>query len=94
MPGGWATDRLKSMTKSCSFFVTKTGCFGLGPGYLEVDDAVYMLNGGTVPIVLRDPGRHNVPSLGERKCHLLIGYFYVHGIIDNRLKDEPRRTYL
>ena len=60
------------------FFVTeKKGYFGLGPRSLESGDGVFLLEGGSVPFVLR----RNADGMYRIGTFFLFGDAYVHGIM-------------
>ncbi|KAH7330151.1 heterokaryon incompatibility protein-domain-containing protein [Rhexocercosporidium sp. MPI-PUGE-AT-0058] len=60
-----------------SFFITKAGFFGIGPGIVEQGDSVVILLGADVPFIVRE----------KEKCgdnfggYALIGECYVHGLM-------------
>lgn len=60
-----------------SFFITKAGFFGIGPGILKEEDPVVILLGADVPFIIRE----------KEKCgdnfggYALIGECYVHGLM-------------
>jgi hypothetical protein len=57
------------------FFVTSRGFFGLGPRNMEEGDAVFVLYGCSVPVVLRPKGEH----------WSLVGEAFVAGIMDGEV---------
>lgn len=60
-----------------SFFTTKAGLFGIGPGIVEPEDSVVILLGADVPFIIRE----------KEKCgdnfggYALIGECYVRGLM-------------
>ncbi|MCJ1257316.1 hypothetical protein MMC24_005141 [Lignoscripta atroalba] len=69
------------------FFLTSRGYMGLGPVEMESGDVVCVLKGGKMPFVLReldDEVCEGCEGCGgtERACHRLVGFAYVHGIMD------------
>ncbi|KAK7746220.1 hypothetical protein SLS62_009436 [Diatrype stigma] len=77
-----------SATMARRFFVTSTGYMGLGPSSTAVGDCVYVLIGGCTPFVLRSAGESEVPSVGRRSCHRLVGDCYVHGLMDGEAMEH------
>ncbi|KAK0744662.1 heterokaryon incompatibility protein-domain-containing protein [Apiosordaria backusii] len=57
------------------FFQTEEGHFGSGPRDTKVGDEVWIVLGSLVPLVLR-------PVTQGEECRELVGYGYVHGIMD------------
>ncbi|KAK4129671.1 hypothetical protein N657DRAFT_538289, partial [Parathielavia appendiculata] len=57
-------------------FVKKRGYIGAGPLSARVGDAVCVLAGGHVPLVLREEHGGNADG-----CVTLIGNCYVHGVM-------------
>lgn len=79
-----------SATMGCRLFVTSTGYMGLGPSSTVVGDSVYVLVGGCTPFVLRPAGESDIPSIGHKQCHQLIGDCYVHGLMDGEAMERYR----
>lgn len=75
-----------------SFIFTRSGSMGFAPDWCKPGDAIAIMGGGNVPIVLRpvnqmsDPGRDGVP------CYEVIGEAYVHGFMDGQAFDASGRT--
>lgn len=69
-----------------SFFLTRKGYMGLGPSDLQVSDRVSIVSGSRVPFILRPVERPDTERLLELDqsglCYTLVGYCYVHGIMD------------
>jgi len=60
------------------FFVSKDeGWLGLAPMEAELGDRIALLEGGSVPYILR-------PKIGKETEYELIGDAYVHGIMDGQ----------
>lgn len=59
-----------------------TGLLGLGPRYVQAGDAVAVLPGSRVPIVLRPVID---PQAGLTYTYTLVGNAYVHGMMDGRI---------
>jgi hypothetical protein len=53
---------VESATVSRRFFITQKGYMGLGPADTKKDDFVFVLCGGSVPFILRDGGKHRIPT--------------------------------
>ena len=91
--GNYAVAIDESVTSATShrrLFRTRKGFMGLGPENLQINDTVYVLDGGAVPFLLRDAGDKEVHKVGSRKSYTLVGDCYVHGIMDDELKHEVR----
>ncbi len=58
-------------TAKKSFFVTKSGYMGLGPGLIQNGDKVYVLFGCQHPLLLRKDGNN----------YLLVGDAYIYGMM-------------
>jgi hypothetical protein len=56
-----------------SFFITKAGFFGIGPGILKEEDSVVILLGADVPFIIREKEKFG--------GYALIGECYVHGLM-------------
>ncbi|KAH6644550.1 heterokaryon incompatibility protein-domain-containing protein [Boeremia exigua] len=63
------------------FAVTKKGRLAWCPNTCQVGDAISVLAGGTVPIVLRECGN---------KTYQVVGDAYVHGIMDGEAIEDMR----
>ena len=78
------------------FFVTERGYIGLGPAKMQPGDVVCVLRGGKVPFVLRaaEEDGENDDNHGDGPCraagacaaeqgyYSLVGYAYLHGVMD------------
>ncbi|KAL5314438.1 hypothetical protein ACEPPN_017078 [Leptodophora sp. 'Broadleaf-Isolate-01'] len=71
------------------FFITRGGYMGMGPFGMEREDMVYLVEGATVPLILRGVERvfvgdgHQFPfQVQSENEFLFIGDAYVHGIMD------------
>jgi hypothetical protein len=76
------------ITKKKSFFITRTGYFGLGPLALEEGDMVCVLPGCSVPLLIRKRDYY----------HVLVGECFVWGLMDgeamlNRKIDEDYELF-
>jgi len=73
-------------TKGRRFFITRHNHMGIGPARLirtlPDPDEIYVLEGGRTPFALRRVGQKEVPSLGARDCHELLGDCYLEGFMD------------
>lgn len=81
---GVADDFHFDMNLSCkgrSFFITKTGYYGLGPWITKPGDECGILKGARVPFVLRRESGQVAAKL--------VGEAYVHGIMNGELLKEP-----
>jgi len=69
---------IKASTKMRKFFVSKDeGWLRLAPMDAELGDRIALLEGGSVPYILR-------PKIGKETEYELIGDAYVHGIMDGQ----------
>jgi hypothetical protein len=59
-------------------FITQKGYFGLGPRATVVGDAVCVLFGARVPLILREVEDH----------YLLVGESFIHGLVDGEAVSE------
>jgi hypothetical protein len=71
------------------FFITRGGYMGIGPFGMEREDMVYLVEGATVPLILRGDERVFIgdglqfPFQAQSKDQFqFIGDAYVHGIMD------------
>lgn len=71
------------------FFITRGGYMGIGPFGMEREDMVCLVEGATVPLILRSDERvfigdgHRFPFQVQSKNQFqFIGEAYVHGIMD------------
>lgn len=60
-----------------SFFVTKNGLMGIGPATAAVGDLVCVVEGATVPLILR-----KWDGEGQDIRYKFVGESYVHGLMD------------
>jgi hypothetical protein len=75
------SDMLFTGSKNRTFFVTRQGYMGVGPGCLGEQDIVCVFLGGKVPFVLHR----------EHSEYLLLGESYVHGIMEGEIMEEVAR---
>jgi Heterokaryon incompatibility protein (HET) len=71
--------RVRSVVWNRSLFLTKSGRVGLGPSNVQVGDAIAILFGCSVPVVLRPTQRE--PKQAESH-YRIVGQAYVHGIMN------------
>jgi hypothetical protein len=74
-----AMDFMESFTKFCNnrrFFRTEKGRLGWGPDQMREGDVVCIVNGGVVPLVLRDDGERGFEVIGDA---------YIHEIMDGEI---------
>ncbi|KAJ3545639.1 hypothetical protein NM208_g2414 [Fusarium decemcellulare] len=87
-----------SATLNRRLFFTKKGYMGLGPATMKAGDAAYVFAGGHMPFIVRHAKERDVPKVGMRNCHELIGDCYIHGIMDGEVMDkfeqDKRSVYL
>jgi hypothetical protein len=86
------------------FFITGRGYIGIGPGRMQAGDQIYILSGGTVPLVLRRAETQVIftpPDMSDPQpqlLHTFVGDCYVHGIMDGEYikgrKEDLRPVYL
>ncbi|KAK4125751.1 HET-domain-containing protein [Parathielavia appendiculata] len=63
-------------------FMTQQGPFGIGPAETRVGDAIYLVPGCRLPLVLRhDPDASDTVPLPEK---ILVGWCYVYGLMHGR----------
>src|SRR3569833_92327 len=70
-----------------SFVITTQGYFGLAPLDSQIGDAVYVLEGGAVPFVLRAPPKKYLVELdivptANQHHRWLVWESYIHGVSD------------
>lgn len=77
------------------FFKTAKGHIGSGPPDTQVGDSVFLLFGSLVPMILRLADK--IPPVisvkkGTRlpRCYYLVGYAYVHGVMDGEAAPNGR----
>lgn len=76
-----------------SFVFTRGGRMGLAPDWCEPGDAVAVLGGGAVPIVLRPVGEGaGRGGGGGAPVFEVVGEAYVHGVMDGQAVDVDGRT--
>jgi hypothetical protein len=75
-------DALQAVMKHRRLFITENGCLGLGPQSTAISDAVWMLQGGCVPFVLRE-GKYKI-----EKKHEFVGECYVHGYMHGKMAEQ------
>ncbi|PQE07254.1 hypothetical protein CJF31_00004949 [Rutstroemia sp. NJR-2017a BVV2] len=68
------------------FFVTENGYMGLGPAGMQVGDHLYILLGGQVPFILRNPD----PAYFARNMFEVVGDAYTYGLMDGEAMIEWR----
>jgi Heterokaryon incompatibility protein (HET) len=90
---------LQQWLKDQTYFTTKQGYMGTGPGTVEPGDQVWILFGSNVPFVLRDISAQKRPANGrrseqpEKKSFGKIGDCYVHGIMQGEVfRDTKARS--
>lgn len=81
----WSCDLLNrfiNLYHTRRFFKTRKGNFGLGLPDTAIGDKVFILAGGRAPFVLRPEERTCIDNGVERPCHSLVGFAYLHGMMD------------
>lgn len=74
-----------------SFIFTERGHMGLAPDSCQPGDAIAIMGGGAVPMILRPVGE--VAGEGvDNPVFEVIGEAYVHGVMDGQALDANRRT--
>jgi hypothetical protein len=82
---------IASATPSRRFFRTEKGYIGLGPPNTRVGDEVFILDGGTVPFLLRSERESLRFFVGElHNPYTLVGDCYVYGIMDGECEVYDR----
>ncbi|UPK94584.1 hypothetical protein LCI18_005519 [Fusarium solani-melongenae] len=71
-----------SATMGSRLFLTRGGCISLGPEEVKAGDDAYVFAGAHMPFMVRHGEARDVPSIGRRECHQLVGECYIHGIMD------------
>lgn len=74
-----------------SFIFTKGGHMGLAPDWCRPGDAIAIMGGGAVPMVLR-PVVEVVGQRGDTPVFEVIGEAYVHGVMDGQAFEDNGRT--
>jgi hypothetical protein len=77
-------DKVASMLRHRTLFVTKNGFLGLGPESMESDDEVWLVAGLSCPAILR-------PVAGPNVQYILVGTAFVHGIMNGELMTEEAK---
>lgn len=77
---------IRITTRDRRFIVSRSGRLGIAPKEAVltslVADEIFVIAGSRTPVVLRPVGTRDVPSVGRRLCHELIGDCYLHGVMD------------
>ncbi|KIW65948.1 hypothetical protein PV04_08161 [Phialophora macrospora] len=79
-PAGWFGAMQRSVLHKRFFVTEKQGLFGMAPSNVQPGDLVCVLDGGTVPFLLREDG-------GSKHLRF-VEEAYVHGYMDGRAVDE------
>ncbi|KAI7774074.1 hypothetical protein LA080_009311 [Diaporthe eres] len=66
-----------------SFIFTDGGHMGLAPDWCEIGDAIAIMGGGAVPMVLRPVGEVTAQG-GDAPVFEVVGEAYVHGVMDGQ----------
>lgn len=75
-----------------SFVFTRGGRMGLAPDWCEPGDAIAVLGGGAVPVVLRPVGEETGRGGGsDAPVFEVVGEAYVHGVMDGQAFDVDGR---
>jgi len=75
-------ERVQSVVWNRKFFTTSgRNLFGLGPDGLQNGDAVAVLYGCSVPVILR--------PVENRMHYKLVGECYIHGLMDGQAVTDP-----
>ncbi|KAJ0115163.1 hypothetical protein J7T55_001573 [Diaporthe amygdali] len=75
-----------------SFIFTESGYMGLGPDWCKPGDAVAVMAGGDLPLVLRPVSRRVGDRLDGIPTFEVIGEAYIHGIMDGEALDIKGRA--
>ncbi|KAK5657901.1 hypothetical protein OQA88_2450 [Cercophora sp. LCS_1] len=82
----WSLDPLViSEIHHKTVFRTESGYLGLVLGDVDVSDEVFLPLGSSIPFIIRRGRRDEVEGHEEVECHRLVGWCYVHGIMDGEL---------
>lgn len=77
---------IRITTRDRRFIVSKSGRLGIAPKEAVltslVADEIFAIAGSRTPLVLRPVGTRDVPGVGRRLCHKLVGDCYLHGVMD------------
>lgn len=74
-----------------SFIFTERGHMGLAPDWCKPGDAIAIMGGGAVPMVLRPVGEV-ASKEGDVPVFEVVGEAYVHGVMDGQALDAKGRT--
>lgn len=74
-----------------SFIFTDGGYRGLAPEWCRPGDAIAILGGGAVPMVLRPVGEVSAQG-GDSPVFEVVGEAYLHGVMDGQAFDASGRT--
>jgi len=93
---------IKLATRKRRFFTSERGRMGIGPSgtvlTYPTPDEVFVFAGGRSPLVLRQIGVQQIPGIGPRPCHKLLGDCYIHGLMDGEgahgLESDRELVYL
>jgi hypothetical protein len=85
-------ESLCGMLPNHAFFITKNGYVGIGSPQTTPGDQVWVLDGGSVPFVLRTVKR--IPVCSEHSKLNLVGDAYVHGIMNGEAFSAGRQAQL
>lgn len=75
-----------------SFIFTRSGSMGLALDWCKPGDAIAIMGGGTVPIVLRPVNQTGDQGGDGAPCFEVVGEAYVHGFMDGQAFDVSGRT--
>lgn len=75
-----------------SFIFTRSGSMGLAPNWCKPGDAITIMAGGIVPIVLRPVNQMDSTGEDGVPCFEVVGEAYVHGFMDGQAFDASGRT--
>lgn len=76
-------DNITTAISRRRFFITPKGYTGNGPADTQLDDEVFIICGGKMPLVLRSETLDFLePEMKEGPFHTLVEDSYVHGIMD------------
>jgi hypothetical protein len=65
-----------------SFFTTRSGYIGVGPGRTQAGDQMFVQTGGAWVFILRGD---------QGSAYALVAWAYVHGVMDGQLEDLFKR---
>jgi hypothetical protein len=82
-------------------FLTEKGYMGFSEGGVEVGDAVYLLPGCSMPLILRETGSHVTSGavcggqpLQDRAVNTLVGAVYIYGAMNGELVESVSQEAL